>query len=104
MSDRKPAEAALPSETGVAPAAALRKLPSDDLLRMPLLDLRSVDIGRVEEIDPDVVVVATGACPMIPDDIPGIDKDRVVTAWDVLSGKAATTARNAMRLYRGESQ
>jgi pyruvate/2-oxoglutarate dehydrogenase complex dihydrolipoamide dehydrogenase (E3) component len=55
----------------------------------------------VGEMKPDVVIVATGACPLIPDDIPGIDKDRVVTAWDVLAGKAATAARNVVILGGG---
>jgi 2,4-dienoyl-CoA reductase-like NADH-dependent reductase (Old Yellow Enzyme family)/thioredoxin reductase len=40
-------------------------------------------IGR----KPDVVIVATGGTPAMPD-IPGIDKSNVVTARDVLSGKA----------------
>lgn len=35
---------------------------------------------------PDSVIVATGSLPLIPG-IPGIGKDNVVTAWDVLKGK-----------------
>ncbi len=38
---------------------------------------------------PDVVVLATGAVPVIPP-INGVDRPDVVTAFDVLSGKAAT--------------
>ena len=37
----------------------------------------------VEEAKPDVVVVASGAIPLIPD-IPGINGKRVVHAWDLL--------------------
>jgi 2,4-dienoyl-CoA reductase-like NADH-dependent reductase (Old Yellow Enzyme family)/thioredoxin reductase len=37
--------------------------------------------------NPDAVVIATGGTPAMPD-IPGIDKSNVVTAPDVLSGKA----------------
>jgi NADPH-dependent 2,4-dienoyl-CoA reductase/sulfur reductase-like enzyme len=37
--------------------------------------------------DPDVVVIATGAVPYKPE-IPGVDRDNVVLAWDVLAGKA----------------
>jgi len=37
--------------------------------------------------NPDAVVIATGGTPAMPD-IPGIDKSNVVTAQDVLSGKA----------------
>jgi 2,4-dienoyl-CoA reductase-like NADH-dependent reductase (Old Yellow Enzyme family)/thioredoxin reductase len=35
---------------------------------------------------PDVVILATGAVPLIPN-IPGMERDDVVTAWDVLRGK-----------------
>jgi 2,4-dienoyl-CoA reductase-like NADH-dependent reductase (Old Yellow Enzyme family)/thioredoxin reductase len=41
----------------------------------------------VIEQNPDAVVIATGGTPAIPD-INGIDKSNVVTAQDVLSGKA----------------
>jgi len=41
----------------------------------------------VTEGNPDAVVIATGGTPAMPD-IPGIDKANVVTAQDVLSGKA----------------
>jgi 2,4-dienoyl-CoA reductase-like NADH-dependent reductase (Old Yellow Enzyme family)/thioredoxin reductase len=41
----------------------------------------------VTKRNPDAVVIATGGIPAIPD-IPGIDKPNVVTAQDVLSGKA----------------
>jgi len=41
----------------------------------------------VTKRNPDAVVIATGGTPLMPD-IPGIDKSNVVTAQDVLSGKA----------------
>jgi 2,4-dienoyl-CoA reductase-like NADH-dependent reductase (Old Yellow Enzyme family)/thioredoxin reductase len=41
----------------------------------------------IDKIKPQVVVVASGAQPLIPDNIPGVDKDNVCTAWDILSGK-----------------
>lgn len=41
----------------------------------------------VAEKNPDAVVIATGGIPVMPD-IPGIDKPNVVTARDVLAGKA----------------
>ena len=47
---------------------------------------REVDQGFVGEMKPDVVILATGANPILPD-IPGIETQGVVTAWDVLSGK-----------------
>lgn len=43
----------------------------------------------VKKENPDVVVIATGAEPVIPP-IPGINQKNVVTAHDVLSGKANT--------------
>jgi 2,4-dienoyl-CoA reductase-like NADH-dependent reductase (Old Yellow Enzyme family)/thioredoxin reductase len=66
-----------------------------------------VELGKevtpelVQEMKPDVVIVATGASPLVPDDIPGIDNDKVVTAWDILAGKAAPTARNVVILGGG---
>ena len=51
-----------------------------------LLDT-GVDKRFVESMGPDVVVLSTGARPLLPD-IQGIDDPRVVTSWDVLSGKA----------------
>jgi 2,4-dienoyl-CoA reductase-like NADH-dependent reductase (Old Yellow Enzyme family)/thioredoxin reductase len=41
----------------------------------------------VTKVRPDAVIIATGGTPTVPD-IPGIDKPNVVTAQDVLSGKA----------------
>ena len=40
----------------------------------------------IKDAAPDVVIVATGALPLVPE-IPGIDGRNVVTAWDVLAGK-----------------
>lgn len=40
----------------------------------------------VQKIKPDVVILATGAVPCLPD-IPGIQSPKVVKAWDVLEGK-----------------
>jgi 2,4-dienoyl-CoA reductase-like NADH-dependent reductase (Old Yellow Enzyme family)/thioredoxin reductase len=46
--------------------------------------------GRdVEEARPDVVVVATGSAPVIPD-LPGIHGSNVATALDVLAGRKQT--------------
>jgi len=47
----------------------------------------NASVGLIKELDPDVVVVATGAEPMILE-IPGIEKS--VTADDVLLGKVDT--------------
>jgi 2,4-dienoyl-CoA reductase-like NADH-dependent reductase (Old Yellow Enzyme family)/thioredoxin reductase len=46
----------------------------------------------IEELGPDVVIVASGAVPIIPD-IPGINRPNVVTALDVLAGKVKVSGR-----------
>lgn len=46
----------------------------------------------VERLKPDAVVLATGVAPVIPE-IAGLDRMKVVTAEDVLSGKAETGPR-----------
>jgi len=48
---------------------------------------KEVTPALVEELKPDVVIVATGGAPLIPTDIPGIDKLKVVTAHDILTEK-----------------
>ena len=51
-----------------------------------------VELGRtvtpevIEQIKPDVVILATGGVPIVPA-IPGAGRENVVTAWEVLSGK-----------------
>ncbi|MHC1581523.1 MAG: oxidoreductase, partial [Candidatus Syntropharchaeia archaeon] len=47
---------------------------------------KEVTPDLVKELNPDAVIVATGATPIIPE-IPGIDEENVVTAIDVLEGK-----------------
>jgi pyruvate/2-oxoglutarate dehydrogenase complex dihydrolipoamide dehydrogenase (E3) component len=47
---------------------------------------REVTPETVDDLEPDVVVVATGAAPLVPD-IPGVENEIVATATDVLSGE-----------------
>lgn len=49
-------------------------------------------VSFVKGIGPDAVILATGAVPSVPD-IPGIENDKVVMAWDVLSAKVGTGKR-----------
>jgi 2,4-dienoyl-CoA reductase (NADPH2) len=56
-------------------------------LCVDLLLNKAVDSRFLEKMKPDVVIVATGARPYLPD-IPGIEDPKVVMAWHVLSGKA----------------
>jgi 2-enoate reductase len=46
----------------------------------------------VQEMKPDVVIIATGSTPIIPE-IPGIDKDKVVSAIDLLLGRKKAGGR-----------
>lgn len=50
---------------------------------------KEVTPEAVKEIKPDVVIVATGAKPLIPDII-GVNQKNVITAWEVLSGQVET--------------
>ena len=56
-------------------------------LDVEILLNQEADIQLVKEVAPDAVVIATGAKPIMPD-LPGIEGDHVVQAWDVLEGKA----------------
>ena len=53
---------------------------------------KEADARLIGEINPDAVVIATGARPAVPD-IPGIDGENVVQAWDLLNGRAGTGKR-----------
>ncbi|MBC7325953.1 MAG: FAD-dependent oxidoreductase, partial [Moorella sp. (in: Bacteria)] len=79
-------------------AAAVPEFKKDDasLLEWYKTELRELEVeinlnhavnpDLVREKNPDAVVIATGSTPVIPD-IPGIDKDKVSTATDILLGK-----------------
>jgi len=53
---------------------------------------READAGWIRKMAPQAVVVATGASPLLPD-ISGIRDQKVVMAWDLLSGKATAGPR-----------
>lgn len=53
---------------------------------------RRVTPQLVDEMKPDVVILATGASPFMPD-VPGIEQARVVQAESVLDGKAKVGQR-----------
>lgn len=50
----------------------------------------------VERLRPDVVIVATGSTPLIPQDIPGVNLEKVATAHDVLMEKVRPEQRVAI--------
>jgi 2,4-dienoyl-CoA reductase-like NADH-dependent reductase (Old Yellow Enzyme family)/thioredoxin reductase len=55
-------------------------------LGIPVHLNEEVGIEKLRQGRPDVVVVATGALPLIPP-IPGVYGSKALTAWDVLRGK-----------------
>lgn len=56
---------------------------------------REVTPQLVDEWKPDVVIVASGGVPLVPD-IPGVNRTHVVTAVDVLAGKARVSGKAAV--------
>ncbi len=53
---------------------------------------QNADKDLVNRISPQVIVVATGAKPALPD-ISGVNGQNVVQAWDVLDGRKATGSK-----------
>lgn len=49
---------------------------------------KEVALADIRKADPDVIIVATGSIPIVPD-VPGIDKSIVVTCTDLLLGNRA---------------
>jgi 2,4-dienoyl-CoA reductase-like NADH-dependent reductase (Old Yellow Enzyme family)/thioredoxin reductase len=49
----------------------------------------NADLAAITALSPDAVVMATGALPRVPLDVPGIDLPHVVQGWEVMQGKAA---------------
>lgn len=54
-----------------------------DKLNVKIVLRKKAEVDDVLNFEPDAVVIATGASPLIPN-IPGIDKAHVITAWQVL--------------------
>jgi 2,4-dienoyl-CoA reductase (NADPH2) len=53
---------------------------------------KEATVSFVKERAPDAVILATGAIPLRPG-IPGINREKVVTAWAILSGREMTGRR-----------
>ncbi len=56
---------------------------------------KKADAALVKKRSPDAVVLATGARPIRPD-MPGVDRDHVVQAWEVLAGRIGLQRRVAV--------
>ncbi|MGM0425813.1 MAG: FAD-dependent oxidoreductase [Thermodesulfobacteriota bacterium] len=52
----------------------------------------NADMGLIKEVNPDTVVLASGARPVVPP-IPGMDGPHVVQAWEVLAGRTGVGTR-----------
>jgi 2,4-dienoyl-CoA reductase (NADPH2) len=71
-------------------------------IRQLKVDVRlncEVDEKVISQANPDVVILATGARPIVPS-IPGFDDPRVVSYWDVLEEKC-TTGENVVVIGGG---
>jgi pyruvate/2-oxoglutarate dehydrogenase complex dihydrolipoamide dehydrogenase (E3) component len=56
---------------------------------------------QLRDLDPDTVIVATGATPYIPE-FPGRDQGHVLTAWQVLAGEAKPGASVVIADWRAD--
>lgn len=64
-------------------------------LKIPVVLNTVVNKGVIEAMAPDVVILATGATPLLPP-ISGLELPHVVDAWDVLENKVDTGRRVAI--------
>lgn len=55
-----------------------------------------VTFELIESVKPDVVIIATGARPYIPPDIPGVDRPNVITLDDYLTKKRTDIGMNVV--------
>jgi len=61
-------------------------------LKVDILLNKEVNQRFIKTVAPDTVVLATGACPILPD-IKGIENERTLQAWDVIRGEAKVGER-----------
>ncbi|MCD6305788.1 MAG: FAD-dependent oxidoreductase, partial [Deltaproteobacteria bacterium] len=64
-------------------------------LNIEVITGKTADPDSILRMQPDAVIVATGAGPLLPD-IPGIDSPHVVQAWDLLAGRVGVGKRVAV--------
>lgn len=62
---------------------------------------KTITAADVEAQKPDAVIMATGALPVVPANIPGIDGANVYTVNDVLAGKAQLKDKNVVLIGAG---
>jgi len=61
-------------------------------LNVQIITGKAADRDLIRQMQPDAVVVASGARPVVPN-IPGIDAPHVVQAWDLLAGRVGVGKR-----------
>lgn len=83
---------AVPVGKGEITAFICWQLHELEMLGVPVTYHTEVTVDMVKEKQPDVVIAATGATPVIPK-IEGIDKYPVATAHQILSGEVNTGGR-----------
>jgi 2,4-dienoyl-CoA reductase (NADPH2) len=64
-------------------------------LKVDVLINKKIDAAFVKAFSPDAIVLATGALPLLPAII-GLEDEKVLTAWDLLSGKGKLGKRVAV--------
>jgi len=52
-------------------------------------------LAVIREAKPDVVIVATGATPFVPE-VPGVKRKNVILAWDLLAGKSKAEGKKVV--------
>ncbi len=60
--------------------------------KIPLVLNTDVTQDLIKKENPDMVILATGAKPLVPP-IPGINRSHVVESWDVLQGKVVVSKK-----------
>lgn len=63
--------------------------------KIPLVLRTEVNEELIKNVSPDIVIIATGAKPLVPL-IPGIELPHVAESWDVLLGKVSTGKKVAI--------
>jgi 2,4-dienoyl-CoA reductase-like NADH-dependent reductase (Old Yellow Enzyme family)/thioredoxin reductase len=61
----------------------------------------SADMALVAELDPDVVVVATGAVPRVPE-LETVDDPTILTAWEVFGGREVPAGHVVVADWRSD--
>lgn len=67
-----------------------------ELLKIDVRLNTAATVEYVKSLDPYAVIVATGASPIVPDSIPGIDGDNVYVTTDIIDGTVQLSGKKAV--------